>query len=92
MVCKVDDPMHCNNIVPGDGKNVFHANILNDGMYLGELLKKFVKLALDSNLSLESTSCPYFYQINEYTVIPLCSHKVSKSCLSEQKKLWQQLF
>jgi hypothetical protein len=44
-VCKVDDPIHSNKIVPRNGKNVFHANILNVEMYLGELFKKFVTLA-----------------------------------------------
>jgi hypothetical protein len=85
-VCKVDDPMHSNNIVPGNGKNVFHVNILNVEMYFGELFKKFTKLAFDSTLSLESTSRPYFYRINECTVIPPCKYEVAKSSLSKAKK------
>jgi hypothetical protein len=72
---QLEIPVHGNDIVSAEGKDVADTDILNIELDSWELIKELPKPALDSTLSTERAACMDLPRIDENPVIPPSRHK-----------------
>jgi hypothetical protein len=68
-------PVHGNDIVSAEGKDVADTDILNIELDFRELVKELSKPALDSTLSAEGAACTYLPRVDENPFFPPSRHK-----------------